>query len=312
MTDFENRILEIQSEPLKAINIKILQLNLGYKCNMACKHCHIEASPHRKELMGKEVIDTALDVLRNHNIRILDLTGGAPELNPHMKYLVQEARKLNRHVIVRSNLTVFFENGMEHFPEFYSDHDVEVVASLPHYIKDSVDRVRGNNTFQKSVEALKILNSFGYGKHLDQKQLQLVYNPIGAFLPSSQKELEDQYRRELYSNFGIVFNHLYTFANMPIGRFKEFLVRSNNLNKYTESIKSAFNPLALDGLMCRYLISVRWNGALYDCDFNQMLGLSVDTGCPDHIIDFNYDLLTERNIVTDNHCFACTAGQGST
>jgi radical SAM/Cys-rich protein len=309
MTNFENKILEIQSEPLRSNGIKILQLNLGYKCNMTCKHCHIEAGPHRDELMGKDVIDMVLNIIKKHDIGILDLTGGAPELNPHMKYLVQEAWKLNSHIIARSNLTVFFEDGMEDYPEFYSEHDVEIIASLPHYTKESVDRVRGNETFRKSIEALRKLNTLGYGT---SRQLHLVYNPMGAFLPSSQKELEEQYKKELYSNFNIIFNHLYTFANMPIGRFKEFLVRTNNLSKYTETIQSAFNPVTLDGLMCRHLISVGWDGTLYDCDFNQVLGLTVDIDCPDHIREFNYALLAERKIVTDEHCFACTAGQGST
>ena len=312
MTEFERKILEIQSEPLMAAGIKILQLNLGYKCNMTCKHCHIQAGPHRDEIMNEEVIRTALDVLRNHSIGILDLTGGAPELNPHIKYLVKEAGKLNRHVIVRSNLTVYFENSMEDFPEFYSEHNVEVIASLPHYTKDSVDKVRGYNTFKKSIEALKRLNNLGYGKSADQRQLHLVYNPMGAFLPSSQKELEEQYKRELFATFGIIFNRLYTFANMPIGRFKEFLIRSNNMKKYEEEIQSTFNAATLEGIMCRHLISVGWDGKLYDCDFNQILGMAVDIDCPGHIRDFNYALLAERKIVTDNHCFACTAGQGST
>jgi radical SAM/Cys-rich protein len=262
--------------------------------------------------MEKDIIDESLNIAREYNIGTIDLTGGAPELNPSFKYLVKEAKKLKRHIIVRSNLTVFLEEGMEDMPEFYSEHNVDIVASLPHYTEDGVDRVRGDMVFQKSIEALGRLNILGYGQYADKKQLNLVYNPMGAFLPSSQRELEEQYKRELYSAFGIVFNRLFTFANMPIGRFKSFLVRSGNYDRYMESVKHAFNRDTLNGLMCRYLISVGWDGRLYDCDFNQILGLSVEKSCPTHIGDFHYSALAERKIVTGNHCFVCTAGQGST
>jgi len=312
MTEFDEKYIQCRSGPLTALGIHILQLNLGYQCNMTCKHCHIEAGPHRTELMSMDVINKALSIVEDYNVGTLDLTGGAPELNPHIRYLISEAGKINRHIIVRTNLTIFFEEGMEDLPEFYSGHEVEIVASLPHYTKDTVDKIRGISAFEKSIKALKQLNSLGYGIHPDKKLLNLVYNPMGAFLPSSQKELEEQYKKELQSAFGIQFNRLYTFANMPIGRFKDFLIRSNNLNKYTDKIKSAFNPDTLEDIMCRRLISIGWDGTLYDCDFNQILGLTVDINCPDHIRDFNYGLLAERRIMTDNHCFACTAGQGST
>jgi radical SAM/Cys-rich protein len=312
MTEFEGKILEVQSEPLRSREIQILQLNLGYRCNMACKHCHIDAGPFRNEVMEKDIIDESLNIAREYNIGTIDLTGGAPELNPSFKYLLKEAKKLKRHIIVRSNLTVFLEEGMEDMPEFYSEHNVDIVASLPHYTEDGVDRVRGDMVFQKSIEALGRLNILGYGQYADKKQLNLVYNPMGAFLPSSQRELEEQYKRELYSAFGIVFNRLFTFANMPIGRFKSFLVRSGNYDRYMESVKHAFNRDTLNGLMCRYLISVGWDGRLYDCDFNQILGLSVEKSCRTHIGDFHYSALAERKIVTGNHCFVCTAGQGST
>jgi len=311
MTEFDEKYIQCRSGPLTALGIHILQLNLGYQCNMTCKHCHIEAGPHRTELMSMDVINKALSIAEDYDVGTLDLTGGAPELNPHIKYLIREAVKINRHIIVRTNL-IFSEKGMEDFPEFYSGHEVEIVASLPHYTKDTVDKIRGISAFEKSIKALKQLNSLGYGIHPDKKLLNLVYNPMGAFLPSSQKELEEQYKKELQSAFGIQFNRLYTFANMPIGRFKDFLIRSNNLNKYTDKIKSAFNPDTLEDIMCRRLISIGWDGTLYDCDFNQILGLTVDINCPDHIRDFNYGLLAERRIMTDNHCFACTAGQGST
>ena len=311
MTLFEEKIIALRAEPLLADAIMIMQLNLGYKCNMACKHCHIEASPSRHELMGREIIDEALEAVRKYNIETLDLTGGAPELNPFFRSIVEEASALNRHIVVRSNLTIFFEKGFENLAEFYSEHSVEVIASFPHYTEAGVNRVRGSSAFQKSIEALRQLNSLGYGRGA-KKQIHLVYNPMGAFLPSNQAELEAQYKKELYSNFGINFDRLYTFANMPIGRFKEFLMRSRNFEKYMETVKCAFNACTVDGLMCRYLISVGWDGNLYDCDFNQILGISVDNNCPQHIRDFDYATLAKRRIVTDNHCFVCTAGQGST
>ena len=311
MTDFEQKVLSVQSEPLRAKGIKILQLNLGYRCNMACKHCHVNAGHRRTEIMDKEIIEKALHIAKEYSIGTIDLTGGAPELNPDFTYLIQKAKKSNIHTIVRSNLTILYEKGFEYLPEFYSEHDIEVIASLPHYTQESVDRVRGEQTFQKSIEALRKLNSLGYGNDNDRKQLHLVYNPMGAFLPSSLSELEEQYKRDLQS-FGVVFNKLYTFANMPIGRFKDFLKRSNNYDTYMEEVRKAFNPDTLDGLMCRYLISVGWDGKLYDCDFNQMLGMPLGMDYPDHINKFDYDIISGRRIVTDNHCFACTAGQGST
>lgn len=311
MTEFDRKIIEIKSEPLKADTIRILQMNLGYRCNMFCKHCHINAGPARTEFMSEDIIDTVLQILRDHDIDTLDLTGGAPELNPSFRSLIQEAHAYCRHIIVRSNLTVFFEEGLEDIPEFYAEHDVEVIASLPHYTEDTVNRVRGSGTFQKSIGALRKLNNLGYGTYTDGMQLHLVYNPVGAFLPSSQNELEEQYKRELYAKYSIVFNRLFTFANMPIGRFRDFLVRSQNFNRYMESVKNAFNPEALDGLMCKYLISVGWDGKLYDCDFNQILGISLDRSYPRHIRDFSYSVLSERRIATGSHCFVCTAGQGS-
>lgn len=261
--------------------------------------------------MDKEIIEKALHIAKEYSIGTIDLTGGAPELNPDFTYLIQKAKKFNIHITVRSNLTIFYEKGFEYLPEFYSEHDIEVIASLPHYTQESVDRVRGEQTFRKSIEALKKLNSLGYGNDNDKKQLHLVYNPMGAFLPSSQSELEEQYKRELQS-FGVVFNKLYTFANMPIGRFKDFLKRSNNYDTYMDKVRKAFNPDTLDGVMCRYLISVGWDGILYDCDFNQILGMPLGVDFPDHINNFDYDIISGRRIVTDNHCFACSAGQGST
>lgn len=309
---FRDKILTIQSEPLISNGVEILQVNLGYRCNMSCKHCHIEAGPHRKEEMAKDTIDVVLRVLRENDISTLDITGGAPELNPHFRYLVEEARTIGCHVIVRTNLTIFFETGMEDLPEFYRDSSVEVVGSLPHYIENDVDRVRGNGAFQKSIKALERLSRLGYGNGSSDSKLNLVYNPAGAFLAPSQKTLEEDYRRELRRRFGISFDNLYTFANMPIGRFMDYLIRSKNLEKYMEKLISAFNPETLSGVMCRYLISVGWDGMLYDCDFNQILGLNLDSKYPRCITDFNYSRLFQRKIIVRDHCYGCTAGQGST
>jgi radical SAM/Cys-rich protein len=312
MNTFGERVLAAQSKPLTACGIKILQLNLGYRCTMACKHCHISGGPDREESMSRETAERALSVLKTHEIGILDLTGGAPELNPFFRGLVRQARAAGKKVIVRTNLTVFFEEGMKDLPEFYCDHDVDVIASLPHYTATSVDRVRGTGVFLKSIESLRRLNELGYGGGGNARQLHLVYNPPGAFLPPSQAALEEQYRRELFSAFRIVFDRLYVFANMPLGRFGDFLLRTNSYAHYMTMIEKTFNPGALEHLMCRSLVSVGWDGTLYDCDFNQVRGLTADAGVTPHLSSFNYAALSSRRIVTDGHCFVCAAGQGST
>jgi radical SAM/Cys-rich protein len=309
---FEEKIQDIHSTSLKADGIKILQVNLGYRCNMACKHCHVDAGISRKELMSKETIEEVLKILSENDLQTLDITGGAPELNPDFCSLIRGARKIGLRVIVRCNLTIFFENGYQDLPDFYSENSVEVIASLPYYNEINVDRMRGNGTFSKSIKALQTLNSLGYGDDTKELKLDLIYNPLGAFLPPSQGTLEEDYKKQLFQHFQISFNRLYTFTNMPVGRFKEFLIRTNNLEKYTENLIHSFNPETLDGLMCRHLLNVGWDGTLYDCDFNQVLGLSVHEDCPQHIKDFTFSSLSQRTIVTGDHCFGCTAGQGST
>ncbi|MBZ0154826.1 MAG: arsenosugar biosynthesis radical SAM protein ArsS [Alphaproteobacteria bacterium] len=311
MNNFEKKVMEAQGSPLTASAVQILQVNLGYRCNSACKHCHIGAGPGRAELMDEGVMETVLEVLRERGIGILDITGGAPEMHPRFRYLVREARKGGAHVIVRTNLTVSFEEGLEDLPGFYHDNGVELVASLPHYTGTSVDRVRGNGTFAKSIGALRELNRRGYGTE-GGRPLHLVFNPAGAFLPPSQAELELQFRKELCERHGVHFHRLFVFANMPIGRFREFLVRAGALASYRERVEGAFNPRTLGGLMCRSLVSVGWDGTLHDCDFNQVLGLSVEERCPRHIREFDGARLSGRRIVVDDHCFICTAGQGST
>jgi len=310
MSSFDDKVREILGGPLTATDIAILQVNVGYACNMNCKHCHLSAGPHRKECMDMETIAQVLRVLKESGIRTLDITGGAPELNPHLRYLIAEARNAGAHVIVRTNLTVLLEPGMEDLPEFYRDHGVEVVASLPHFTGASVDRVRGAATFEKSLRVLRRFNGLGYGKEGTGLTLNLVYNPPGALLPGSQKELEDRYREELAAR-GIVFNSLFTFANMALGRFREFLVRTRGFDSYMASVQKAFNPTILEGLMCRHLVSVRWDGTLFDCDFNQVPELPVEDACPRHISAFDPERLAHRRIVTDEHCFVCTAGAGT-
>ena len=309
---FKERILSIQGQPLKAKDIDIIQVNIGCKCNMTCRHCHVTAGPDRKQEMDRETMETVLDVLKDNTINCLDITGGAPELNPQFRYLVGKARDSSVHVIVRTNLTIFFEEGMEDLPEFYSNNAVEIIASLPYYTESEVDRVRGKGTFEKSVQALKKLNNLGYATGLSDKKLNLVYNPSGIFLAPSQGTLEDDYKRELRKRFGITFDRLYTFANMPIGRFREHLILSKNLQKYMDKLADAFNLLTLEGLMCRRLISIGWDGVLCDCDFNQILGLTLDADCPQSVKNFDYLRLSERLITVDEHCYGCTAGQGST
>jgi radical SAM/Cys-rich protein len=311
-TTFSKRVLSTRPEPLKALEIATLQVNIGYRCNLACKHCHVAAGPARTEMMDKDTVDEVLRALARSPINILDITGGAPELNPHFPYLVKEARTLGRTVIVRTNLAIFYEAGMEGLPEFYRDNNVELVASLPYYLEDNVDRVRGSGTFKKCIAALQKLNSLGYGNGTGERNLNLVYNPQGAFLSPAQATLQEEYKRELKDRFNISFNRLFTFTNTPIGRFKDFLARTGNLGKYMDKLVCAFNPQTFDNIMCRHLVSVRWDGALFDCDFNQVLGLAVDQGSPPHIGDFDHARLAARPIAVDDHCFGCTAGQGST
>ena len=309
---FKDKILAVRSEPLHASGIDILQVNLGYKCNMACRHCHVQAGPHRDEMMDAQNIEEILRVLAENRIKSLDITGGAPELNPWFRHLVEQARLIDCHVIARSNLTIFFEDGMEDLFDFYGRNNVEIIASLPYHKEANADRIRGNGSFLKSVHALQKLNSLGYGQDPHVKKLNLVYNPGGAFLPAAQSALEGEYRMELQNKFAISFHSLYTFANMPIGRFREFLMRSENFDTYIKKLKDAFNPETLSGIMCRHLISVGWDGTLYDCDFNQMIGLRVLDGYPRTLKDFDRHLLAKRQIAVDDHCYGCAAGQGST
>lgn len=300
--------------PLRAAPITTLQINVGKRCNQACKHCHVEAGPNRTEEMSRETAEQIVAALTRHpEIATLDITGGAPELNPHFEWLVTEARALGRHVMDRCNLTILFVPGKEHLAEFLAENRVEVVASLPYYLAQRTDAQRGTGVFEQSVAGLQRLNALGYGRPDTGLLLNLVYNPTGAFLPPEQGAIEAEYKRELLARHDIVFNHLYTITNMPISRFRHFLERSGNYARYMDKLAASFNPAAVENVMCRSLVSVGYEGTLYDCDFNQMLELPV-TGenCgPRHIRDFDAYLLARRAIVVGDHCLGCTAGAGS-
>jgi len=296
---------------LRAGAVETLQVNVGKLCNQACRHCHVDASPKRTEIMSLEVVDACLEAIRRHGLRTVDITGGAPELNPSFRRLVEGARDAGAHVMVRHNLTVMFEPGLEDLPEYFRAHGVEVISSLPCYLESNVDTQRGKGVYAKSIEAIRRLNAVGYGVEGSGLLLHLVYNPIGAHLPPNQAALEADYHRELSERFGITFNRLFTITNMPINRFLEDLRRAGKEDRYMETLVNAFNPAAVEGLMCRSLVSVDWTGRLFDCDFNQMIELGVARSCPQTIAEFSTSTLAGRPIATGAHCFGCTAGAGS-
>jgi radical SAM/Cys-rich protein len=308
---FARKLEDLGYPDLRAASVSILQVNLGWRCNQACKHCHLLAGPDRLEQMEQDTMDEIVRVVARWSIPTVDLTGGSPELNPHFEYLVERLASTGTHILSRCNLTVLLEPGKEHLPEFYRDHQVELVCSLPYYQADLVDRLRGAGAFEKSLEALQCLNRVGYGEADSGLTLNLMYNPAGAYLPPEPEALEEIYHRELASRFGIRFNRLLTLLNMPIGRFKEFLERSKNYDRYMGKLAAGFNPATVAGLMCRTLISIAWDGRLYDCDFNQALDLPLLKGRPQTIWDFDLATLATRPIHLADHCYGCTAGLGS-
>jgi radical SAM/Cys-rich protein len=308
---FDERLRKAGLSPLCATGVTVFQVNVGKLCNQTCRHCHVDAGPDRTESMSRDTAELCVRALSRTDIPTLDITGGAPELNPHFRWLVEQARAIGRHVMDRCNLSVLLLPSQADLGEFLARYRVEVVASLPSYHAGQTDAQRGNGVFEKSIEALQLLNALGYGKAGSGLTLNLVYNPVGAFLPPKQVAIEAQFRRELSHRHGVVFNHLYTITNMPISRFLEFLLKSDNYEGYMERLANAFNPGAAAGVMCRYTLSVGWDGTLYDCDFNQMLNLPIDYGAPRHIRDFDPVRLHTRQIVTRNHCYGCTAGSGS-
>ncbi len=304
-------LLEVSNFPaIHRHALTTLQVNLGYRCNQSCVHCHVNAGPHRKEMMSEATIMLIPQVLQARDIRTLDLTGGAPELHAGFRSLVRAARELNVHVIDRCNLTILFEPGQEGLAEFFAAHQVEVVASLPCYSADNVDKQRGSGVFDKSISALKTLNAVGYGQPGSGLILNLVYNPQGPSLPPDQSTLEAAYKRELLEHFGIVFNQLFALANMPINRFGSWLISKGQFNAYMTLLKHHHRDENLASVMCRSLVSVDWQGYLYDCDFNQQLGLPMP-GERRHLRDLLQGDLDGTLIHVADHCFGCTAGCGS-
>lgn len=307
---FEDKLKSCGLHPLTPRKLEILQVNLGYLCNQTCEHCHVDAGPQRREVMSKEIQEQCLEAIDSTQLHTVDLTGGAPEMNPHFKWFVQELSKRNVKVIVRSNLTILVSNAKyKEYPQFLAKNQVEVIASLPCYTAENVDKQRGSGVFDSSVKAIKKLNDLGYGKQDSGLNLHLVFNPGGASLPARQEALETDYKRELEERFGVVFNQLYTITNLPISRFLNSLLVMGKYETYMQKLVDAFNPVAAKSVMCRNTLSVDWQGYLYDCDFNQMLGLKIEHGTP--IKEFNEAKLTGRNIVVNQHCFGCTAGAGS-
>jgi radical SAM/Cys-rich protein len=308
---FAEAVAAAGHDPLRASGISVLQINIGKRCNQACRHCHVDAGPDRKEVMPPDVVDACLRFLEATDIPTLDITGGAPELHPQFRDMVRRARDAGRHVMDRCNLTITRLPNYADLPEFLAGHRVEVVASLPSFAARQTDAQRGEGVFEDSIAALRRFNELGYGIDGSGLVLNLVTNPVGAFLPAPQQALEADWKRELRRRYGISFNRLYTITNMPISRYLQFLEESGNLQSYMEKLVTAFNPAAVDGLMCRYTLSVGWDGRLYDCDFNQMIDLATDAGIPGTIFDADIASLGNRRIVVGPHCFGCTAGAGS-
>jgi len=312
MDRFKSKLSECGID-LRKRKIEILQVNVGKLCNLTCVHCHVEAGPTKiKENMNKETSERVARLMDYPTLTMVDITGGAPELNPNFKYLVIEAKARNLRVIDRCNLTVFYEQGMSDLPGFLARNHVEVVASLPCYLEQNVDKQRGKGTFHESIEALKWLNDLGYGRK-KELVLNLVYNPVGPHLPPPQNKLEEDYKIQLYAEFGIVFNKLYTITNMPITRYANYLKAFDQYDAYVELLINSFNLATVEGLMCVNTLSVGWDGKLYDCDFNQMLGIQMLNGGPLTIAEISSKGKDLENweILTGNHCFGCTAGAGS-
>jgi radical SAM/Cys-rich protein len=308
---FSEKLAESGLAPLRPLGIDIFQVNIGKMCNQVCGHCHVDAGPDRKEIMTRETMQQCLDVLRYLPAKTVDITGGAPEMNPDFRWFVESLRSLGKHIIVRSNLTIIVSNKrFNDLPDFYKAHQVEIASSLPFYNADRTDRQRGEGVFNNSVRALEMLNSVGYGKPDTGLILNLVYNPSGAFLPGNQKQMERDFKVELKKHYNIDFNNLFCITNMPISRYLEYLIDSGNYERYMDRLVAAFNPAAATNVMCRNTLSVGWDGYLYDCDFNQMLDMKVN-GPVTHLRDFDQTLLAAREIKINQHCFGCTAGTGS-
>lgn len=309
---FAQKIKETNQFPLRPKKLEILQINLGYMCNQVCAHCHVDAGPDRKEIMTTETMQQCLDVIKKTGAHTLDLTGGAPEMNPNFRWFVEEASKAGiKDFIVRSNLTIIRANKKHYdLPEFFKKHNVHVVSSMPHWTRGKTDKQRGDGVFDKSIKALQMLNEVGYGVKGSNLKLDLVYNPSGAFLPGDQMALESDFKKALKEDFNIDFHNLFAITNLPISRFLDYLIASENYEDYMHALVEAYNPMAVENVMCTNTLSVSWDGNLYDCDFNQMLNLKVNSKVK-HISKYNEELLQNRNIIINQHCYGCTAGAGS-
>ncbi len=311
---FQQKLQEGNLYPLKPTTINTFQINVGKMCNQVCTHCHVDAGPDRKEIMTVETMQQCIDILqKNPLLTTVDLTGGAPEMNPHFRWFVEGIKAVNKNIkiIVRCNLTIIRANKKYYdLPEFFKLHEVEVVSSLPFYSKDRTDKQRGDGVFEDSILALQMLNAVGYGMPESRLTLNLVYNPAGAFLPPSQVALQKEFKERLFEDFGIQFNELFAITNLPISRYLDYLLQSGNYEKYMGKLIDAYNPIAAANVMCRSTLSIGWDGFIYDCDFNQMLELKVDCNSK-NIAQFDYDTLTQRDIVVNQHCYGCTAGAGS-
>lgn len=309
---FSDKIKQTLESPLKTTQLDILQVNLGYMCNQVCAHCHVDAGPDRKEIMTKETMELCLEVMQSSGVKTLDLTGGAPEMNPNFRWFVTQAKACGvGEIIVRSNLTIIVANKKYHdLPEFFAQNKVHVVSSMPHWTKEKTDRQRGSGVFEDSIKALKMLNEVGYGNPESDLVLDLVYNPSGAFLPGDQDALCQDFKRRLDEGFGIKFNGLFALTNLPISRFLDYLIASDNYEDYMWTLVESFNPAAARAVMCLNTLSVSWEGYLYDCDFNQMLEMPINDSRK-HISEYENDLMDGRLIKISQHCYGCTAGAGS-
>lgn len=311
MRDFDEAVSQSCGEPLHATQVEVLQINVGKLCNQTCLHCHVDAGPDRTEVMSRDTFEDVLAALERYQIPTVDITGGAPELNPHFRWFVEEAHRLGVHIMDRCNLTIIETPRNADLPEFLAAHDVEVVCSLPHYRALNTDRQRGAGVYAKSIRAIKRLNTLGYGSGNPRRQLSVVTNPVGAWLPADQQAMERDWKYQLDRLHGLRFDNLYSITNMPISRYLEWLESSGNLEEYMQLLVEKFNPGTVSGLMCRTMISVGYDGRLFDCDFNQMLELDLDEALPRTIAEFDAERLAGRKIRTARHCFGCTAGAGS-
>lgn len=296
-----------EADSLQPVSLQTFQINVGKRCNQACRHCHVSASPDRDEMMSRETAEKCIEIISSiPEIDVVDITGGAPEMNEHFPFLVKESKRLGKHVIDRCNLTILENSEFNYLYDLFIENDIEVIASLPHFSQGYTDRQRGNGVFEKSINVLQKLNKRGYGEKFP---LNLVYNPTGLFLSASQQQLEREFKENLKRRYGVVFNNLYCINNMPINRFLQSLLKAGKFEYYMEMLVNAFNPATLEGLMCRYQVSVSYDGYLYDCDFNQMLNMTAHP--ISHLDQFDYEAFMKRKIQIANHCFGCTAGAGS-